>query len=88
MGTSHARRQRGPESARRPSERGVRCSRSTLTRIAQYGRDGFYTGATAQAILATEHKLGGTMTAQDLRDFHPAWVAPLHVDHRGWTVYE
>ena len=66
----------------------MRCSRSTLTRIAQHGRDGFYTGATAQAILATEHKLGGTMTAQDLRGFHPEWVTPLHVDYRGWTVYE
>jgi gamma-glutamyltranspeptidase/glutathione hydrolase len=60
----------------------------TLERIAQHGRDGFYTGATADAILATEHQLGGTMTAADLTDFRPEWVTPLHVDYHGWTVYE
>jgi len=60
----------------------------TLERIAEHGRDGFYTGATANAILATEHKLGGTMTAADLATFRPEWVTPLHVDYRGWTVYE
>ena len=60
----------------------------TLTRIAQNGRDGFYKGATADAILATEQQLGGTMTAADLTDFRPEWVTPLHVDYHGWTVYE
>ncbi|HEX5437203.1 MAG TPA: gamma-glutamyltransferase [Gemmatimonadaceae bacterium] len=60
----------------------------TLTRIAQQGRKGFYTGPTAQAILATEHQLGGTMTASDLADFRPQWVTPLHINYRGWTVYE
>ncbi len=60
----------------------------TLTRIAEHGRDGFYKGPTAQAILATERKYGGTMTAADLADFKPEWVTPLHVNYRGWTVYE
>ncbi len=60
----------------------------TLSLIARHGRDGFYTGATADSILATEHALGGTMTASDLTDFQPEWVTPLHVDYRGWTVYE
>ena len=60
----------------------------TLTMIAKHGRDGFYKGATADSILSTEHDLGGTMTAADLEDFEPEWVTPLHVDYRGWTVYE
>ncbi len=60
----------------------------TLSRIAAHGRDGFYTGPTAQAILATERQYGGTMTAADLADFRPEWVTPLHVNYRGWTVYE
>ncbi|HVA57263.1 MAG TPA: gamma-glutamyltransferase [Gemmatimonadaceae bacterium] len=60
----------------------------TLTRIAEHGRSGFYTGPTAQAILATERRYGGTMTAADLADFQPQWVTPLHVEYRGWTVYE
>ena len=60
----------------------------TLTLIAKHGRDGFYKGPTANAILATEQQLGGTMTAEDLADFQPEWVTPLHVAYRGWTVYE
>ena len=60
----------------------------TLTLIAKHGRDGFYKGATADSILSTEQDLGGTMTAADLEDFEPEWVTPLHVDYRGWTVYE
>ena len=60
----------------------------TLTLIAKHGRDGFYKGTTADSILSTEHELGGTMTAADLADFEPEWVTPLHVDYRGWTVYE
>ncbi|HEY5218830.1 MAG TPA: gamma-glutamyltransferase, partial [Gemmatimonadaceae bacterium] len=60
----------------------------TLTRIAQQGRDGFYKGPMAQAILATEHRLGGTMTAADLTEMQPEWVTPLSTDYRGWTVYE
>lgn len=60
----------------------------TLSRIAEHGRDGFYRGPTAQAILATERQYDGTMTAADLADFQPEWVTPLHVNYRGWTVYE
>jgi gamma-glutamyltranspeptidase/glutathione hydrolase len=61
---------------------------ASLHRIAVNGKAGFYTGPTADAILATLHELGGTMTAADLKDFTPEWVTPLHTDYRGWTVYE
>ena len=61
---------------------------ASLRRIAQKGKDGFYTGPTADAILSTLHDLGGTMTAADLREFTPEWVTPLHTTYNGWTVYE
>jgi gamma-glutamyltranspeptidase/glutathione hydrolase len=61
---------------------------ATLRRVAQRGRDGFYAGPTADAILAVLHQQGGTMTAQDLAQFQPEWVTPLHTTYRGWTVYE
>lgn len=61
---------------------------ATLRRIAQHGRDGFYTGPTADAIVNTLHARGGTMTRQDLAEFRPEWVTPLHTSYRGWTVYE
>lgn len=61
---------------------------TTLQRIADHGRNGFYTGPTADAILATERAEGGTMTAADLSDFEPEWVTPLNTTYRGWKVYE
>lgn len=60
----------------------------TLTRIAIYGRDGFYEGPTAEAILKLERKLGGFMQADDLTEFQPQWVEPISTTYHGWTVYE
>ncbi len=60
----------------------------SLKRIAERGRDGFYTGQTAEAILAISKEQGGTFTAADLADYRPEWVTPVKTDYRGWTVYE
>ncbi len=61
---------------------------ASLRRIALKGKDGFYTGPTAESILSTIKELGGTMTAADLKEFTPEWVTPLHTTYHGWTVYE
>jgi gamma-glutamyltranspeptidase/glutathione hydrolase len=61
---------------------------ASLRRIAEKGRDGFYRGKTADALLALENKLGGFMTAEDLTSFEPEWVDPITTDYRGWKVYE
>jgi gamma-glutamyltranspeptidase/glutathione hydrolase len=61
---------------------------SSLRRIAQNGREGYYTGPTAQAILSIVHEQGGTMTASDLADFRAEWVEPISTTYRGWRVYE
>ena len=60
----------------------------TLQRIADHGRDGFYKGPTADAILKLERKLGGFMQADDLTEFQPEWVQPISTTYHGWTVYE
>ena len=60
----------------------------TLRRIAEHGRDGFYKGETAGAILKLERELGGFMEADDLSEFEPEWVDPVSTTYRGWTVYE
>jgi gamma-glutamyltranspeptidase/glutathione hydrolase len=60
----------------------------SLGRIAEAGRDGFYRGATADAILAAVRAGGGTMTAGDLAELEPEWVEPVSTRYRGWTVYE
>src|SRR5215831_16653350 len=60
----------------------------SLRLIADEGRDGFYKGQTARAILQISTELGGTMTAADLEDFQPEWVTPISTNYRGWTVSE
>lgn len=60
----------------------------SMRRIAGAGRDGFYRGETASAILALSQSLGGTMTADDLTAFEAEWVTPIETTYRGWTVAE
>jgi len=55
---------------------------------AEKGRDAFYKGDIASAILKTSRGLGGTMTAEDLSSFSAEWVQPISTDYRGWRVYE
>jgi gamma-glutamyltranspeptidase / glutathione hydrolase len=61
---------------------------SSLRRIADRGRDGFYRGPTAAAILELSRRSGGPMEAADLSDFQPEWVEPISTSYRGWTVFE
>ena len=61
---------------------------SSLKRIAVSGRDGFYEGVTAEAIVAVSKELGGTMTMADLSEYQPEWVEPISTDYHGWKVSE
>jgi gamma-glutamyltranspeptidase / glutathione hydrolase len=60
----------------------------TLRLIAEKGRDSFYRGEIARAILKTSAGLGGTMQADDLADFSSEWVEPISINYRGWRIYE
>jgi len=60
----------------------------SLRLIAEKGRDAFYKGEIAQAIVRTSSAFGGTMELQDLADFSAEWVEPISIDYRGWKVYE
>jgi gamma-glutamyltranspeptidase / glutathione hydrolase len=59
-----------------------------LRMVAEQGRDAFYKGAIAQAIVQTSSAFGGTMQLDDLADFSAEWVDPISIDYRGWRVYE
>ena len=61
---------------------------ATLRRIGQNGRDGFYKGQTAAAILQLSQQFHGFLQADDLADFQPEWVDPVSTTYRGWTVWE
>ena len=60
----------------------------TLRLVAEQGRDAFYKGPIAQAIVQTSSAFGGTMQLDDLGEFSAEWVEPISTDYRGWKVYE
>src|SRR6202522_4465619 len=56
--------------------------------IQEQGRDVFYKGEIAQAIVAKSNRLGGTMTLQDLANYKGEWVTPASSTYHGeFTVY-
>jgi len=59
-----------------------------LHMVAGQGRDAFYKGPIAQAIVQTSSKFGGSMQLDDLADFSAEWVEPISIDYRGWKIYE
>jgi len=60
----------------------------SLRLVAAHGRDGFYKGPTAQALIREGKEDGVEWTAADLADFQPEWVEPISTSYRGWTVTE
>jgi gamma-glutamyltranspeptidase/glutathione hydrolase len=52
------------------------------------GRDAFYKGEIASAILAKSRALGGTFTAADLAGTRADWVSPIGTNYHGYDVFE
>jgi gamma-glutamyltranspeptidase/glutathione hydrolase len=52
------------------------------------GRDAFYKGDVAKAIVAKVHALGGTMTLDDLATYKGEWAEPITSDYHGYTLAE
>ena len=59
-----------------------------LRLIQTQGRDAFYKGAIADAIVAKEQANGGVMTKADLGEFQSEWVDPISTTYHGYDVYE
>ena len=60
----------------------------TLRLLAEEGRDAFYQGEIARAIVAKSQALGGLFTLDDLASHTSTWVEPVHTTYRGYEVYE
>jgi gamma-glutamyltranspeptidase/glutathione hydrolase len=61
---------------------------ATLRKIADGGRDAFYTGDVARTIEAYMKANGGFLAAEDLAAHHSEWVKPVSVNYRGYDVWE
>ena len=55
----------------------------TLVQLARHGRDGFYRGPVAEAMIAAMAKGGGVVTAGDLASYEAHLTEPVGIDFRG-----
>jgi gamma-glutamyltranspeptidase/glutathione hydrolase len=59
-----------------------------LRLIQAQGRDAFYHGAIADAIVAKVTANGGVMNKADLGEFQSEWIEPLSTNYHGYDVFE
>ncbi|MEX0962727.1 MAG: gamma-glutamyltransferase family protein [Pseudohongiellaceae bacterium] len=59
-----------------------------LRLIQQQGRDAFYKGPIADAIVAKMQADGGAMTHADLAEFESEWVEPISTNYHGYDVFQ
>ncbi|HVO48084.1 MAG TPA: gamma-glutamyltransferase family protein [Steroidobacteraceae bacterium] len=60
----------------------------TFRLLQKYGRDAFYKGEIARAIVAKSEHLGGTMNLQDLASYQGEWNEPAASRYHGVELYE
>ena len=59
-----------------------------LRLIQQHGRDAFYKGDIAAAIVAKVQANGGVMSKADLEEFTSDWVEPVTTNYHGYDVFQ
>lgn len=60
----------------------------TLQLIAETKAEAFYRGELAEQMDAFSKKYQGYLTKEDLSEFYPEWVEPVHISYRGHEVWE
>ena len=59
-----------------------------LRLIQEQGRDAFYKGPIADAIVAKVQSEGGVMNHEDLAEFESEWVEPISTNYHGYDVFQ
>ena len=60
----------------------------TLRLLGERGRDAFYRGPIAAALVRYSQAHGGFFTPEDFARHRSTWDEPISTDYRGWTVWE
>jgi gamma-glutamyltranspeptidase/glutathione hydrolase len=58
----------------------------TLERVRDYGRDGFYSGKTAELILKEMKRGKGLVSEKDLKEYESVFRKPLSIDYKGYRI--
>ena len=56
--------------------------------LAEHGRDAFYKGPIAEAIVAYSDQHDGFLTMKDFEDHTSTWVEPIFADYKNYRLYE
>ncbi|MBD3615151.1 MAG: gamma-glutamyltransferase [Gracilimonas sp.] len=59
----------------------------TLERIARFGREGFYSGPVADAIVNEMKRYDGLIGYRDLRNYESKWREPVEVEFNGYKLH-
>lgn len=59
-----------------------------LRLIQEQGREAFYSGAIADALVAKIQSEGGVMTHEDLAAFESEWVKPISTTYHGYDIFQ
>ena len=59
-----------------------------LRLIQEQGREAFYSGAIADALVAKVQSEGGVMTHEDLAAFESEWVEPISTIYHGYDIFQ
>lgn len=60
---------------------------TTLKRISEQGRDGFYQGETADLLVAEMQRIGGIISHDDLQAYNVQWREPISGRYRGYDIW-
>lgn len=58
----------------------------TLERIRDFGREGFYSGETADMIVREMQTANGIISLEDLRNYHAVWRDPMIGNYKGYKI--
>jgi len=61
---------------------------ATFRLLANGGREAFYHGPVAEAIVAASRELGGLLELEDFADTRCTWVDPIRTNYRGYELCE
>ncbi len=60
---------------------------NSLEQIARYGREGFYSGSVADAIVQEMRKMGGIISYRDLQSYRSKWREPVEVNFKDYKLF-
>lgn len=61
---------------------------NTFKKLAKGGRDAFYRGEIAEAIVKFSEENGGYFSMKDFEDHTSTWVKPIFTDYKGYRLFE